>query len=273
MKLILTAALFLIAILSSTPGTWIARTRSLDPAALPSFSCSPQTLPNVSADIWPCFKAATSLQMGYSFPATDSGRVSKEGVTISYTYTPASRTLLVTVEDKPFFRTCGSINNRIREHVDDCRGPEVSGPNRVGNADQWTINGPDVRHPETAYPQINLRPGDRVRVDADGCVQTGGPGATWKLYVDPRGAKSPNLFHGTIRLPGMSHAQTIREFVNGGNNYEIRKDFKGDLRFYLGYQDEPGEYPNNGYWGHDDGDPVQCNGKGKAWVRVTVYHP
>jgi hypothetical protein len=235
-------------------------------------SCSGQTLGSVSGDVWSCFKAATSLQMGYAFPTTDSGRVSRDGATVSYDYNAATRTLIVVVESKPLWKSCGAFNERIREHVEDCRGPTVSGPVSVGNGEQWRIDGPNVRSPETAYPQIKLRPGDRVRIDADGCVQTGGPGQTWKLYVDPRGAKSPNLFHGTIRLPGMTGSQTIRQFVNSGNNYEIGKNLRGDTRIYFGYQDDAGQYANNGYWGHDDGDPVQCKGKGKAWVLVTVYH-
>lgn len=235
--------------------------------------CSSQTFRTVSTEVWNCFKAATSLQEGFSFPLSDSGRVSHRGATISYKFDPNAQIVEITVEDKPFFRTCGSLNNRIAEHVTDCHGPTITGPIKVENREQWKIEKPNVRSPLTAYSQIKLRHGDQIRIDAGGCVQTGGGGSTWKLYVDPKGAKSPNLFHGTIKLPGMSGPQTLREFVTAGNNHQIRQNFSGDMKLYLGYQDDPDQYANNGYWGHDNGDPVQCKGIRNAWVLITIYHP
>ena len=38
----------------------------------------------------------------------------------------------------------------------------------------------------------------------------------------------------------------------------------------LGYQDEPGDYGDNGYWGHDNGNNDECLGVGPEWVMVSV---
>src|SRR5262249_48838660 len=50
-----------------------------------------------------------------------------------------------------------------------------------------TIEKPAVNAHETSYSNILFAPGDIVEVSADGCVQTGGHGATWKRYVNPSG--------------------------------------------------------------------------------------
>src|SRR5205807_381677 len=72
------------------------------------------------------------------------------------------------------------------------------GPNR----EKCRISEPNVTQATTSYPQVHLRYGDRVRIDAGGCVQTGGSGRTWKLYVDPRGPNSNEFYYGLVYLPG-----------------------------------------------------------------------
>jgi hypothetical protein len=64
------------------------------------------------------------------------------------------------------------------------------------------IDEPDVRQPIEEFRSVRFQPGDRVIVDAGGCVQTGGAGRTWKRYVDPRGPNSNRLYHGLIMIPG-----------------------------------------------------------------------
>ena len=51
----------------------------------------------------------------------------------------------------------------------------------------WRIETPTVQQKQTGYPQITFLPGDKVSIDAGGCVRTGGLGLTWKRYVNPAG--------------------------------------------------------------------------------------
>src|SRR5437667_3111130 len=66
----------------------------------------------------------------------------------------------------------------------------------------WRIEQPEVRRRSTEYPQVQFKAGDKVLIDAGGCVQTGGSGRTWKRYVDPRGKNATKFYHGLIRIAG-----------------------------------------------------------------------
>src|ERR1043165_2448492 len=72
-----------------------------------------------------------------------------------------------------------------------------------GNKESWRIRQPNVRQHITPYPQIRFQPGDRITIEAGGCVQTGGIGKTWKHYVNPRGPNADRLYHGLIWIPGV----------------------------------------------------------------------
>src|SRR5712692_9897000 len=73
------------------------------------------------------------------------------------------------------------------------------------------IDKPDVKRHETVYSNVVFTPGDIVEVKADGCVQTGGWGATWKRYVNPSGDNSDHLYHGLIRIPtGTKNSALVR---------------------------------------------------------------
>lgn len=78
-------------------------------------------------------------------------------------------------------------------------------PDEPGTRDGYEILLPRVNRPVTIYNrrdhEIPLKRGDLVTVDACGCVQTGGTGNTWKLYVAPRGDNSDRLYHGVILNP------------------------------------------------------------------------
>src|ERR1700687_4451976 len=63
------------------------------------------------------------------------------------------------------------------------------------NLDFWAIKRPNVKQNMTEYPSITFRVGDLVTIKAGGCVQTGGFGDTWKLYVNPQGPNSDHLYH------------------------------------------------------------------------------
>src|SRR5437667_362154 len=55
------------------------------------------------------------------------------------------------------------------------------------NTEVWSINRPNVRQPEVAYPSITFKKGDLVSIAAGGCAQRGGAGLTWYRYVNPHG--------------------------------------------------------------------------------------
>jgi hypothetical protein len=131
---------------------------------------------------------------------------------------------------------------------------------------------------ETPYKDIRFQPGDVVTINAGGCVQTGGSGATWKSYVNPLGGSADHLYSGTIYIPGV--------MPPGGNAYPriagflkksmpIPKNLSpyvtADLFLNLGYQDD--QYGDNGYWSHDNGDQDQCNYVGPASVTIEVTTP
>jgi hypothetical protein len=132
----------------------------------------------------------------------------------------------------------------------------IAGPSQICDVDE-----PVVTQPATEYPAIQFHAGDRVTVDAGGCVQTGGHGATWKRYVDP--SSGNGLYHGTISLPGVTNGLTELRFMVG-RTYEL--PFDGDL--VLGYEDDG--YSDNGYYSHDDGTNNQCKGVGNAFVSLTI---
>jgi len=56
--------------------------------------------------------------------------------------------------------------------------------------DVCVITYPNVLAHSTEYPNVTFASGDTVQIMAQGCVQTGGSGNTWKRYVDPSGPNS-----------------------------------------------------------------------------------
>jgi hypothetical protein len=137
----------------------------------------------------------------------------------------------------------------------------------------WRIDKPNVKQKMTEYKQIRFRPGDRVTIQAGGCVQTGGLGKTWKRYVDPQGPNSDRLYHGLIWIPGATKGlvrlQGEVKTTDGMKTYTIPKTAKeDDLYLRLGYEDD--NHSDNGYWGRDEGTGNQCKGHGNAYVVVIV---
>jgi hypothetical protein len=233
--------------------------------------CSALTFPNVSRNMWNCFKDAVSLQMTVRFVEADQGSVTIQGNKVNYTFDAGTSELRVTANSSWWrLTTCEGINTRIGEYLSDCRGSKITAISKAPDVERWRIDRPEVKKANTSYSEIQLRQGDRVRVDAGGCAQTGGRGDTWRLYVDPIGQDSADYFRGMIQLPGMDRAKTIRQFVSEGNNYRITVS-QADMSLHLGYQDRPGQFANNGYWGKDPGVADQCKKEGNAWVEVTVY--
>src|SRR5260370_13164247 len=143
----------------------------------------------------------------------------------------------------------------------------------------YAISQPVVDHEAVDYPMITFQPGDRIQIEAGGCVQTGGVGLTWKRYVDPRGHNAGEFYFGKITIPGVTQLQDVafRDLPAGAtfvvadlssNTCKLPATFP--LR--LGYPDD--EPDDNGYYRHDDGNEDQCAGPdgGPAHILLRVEH-
>jgi hypothetical protein len=172
---------------------------------------------------------------------------------------------------------------------------EIISPPIIGSTNNsivWRIDQPNVKVRKKQYPQIVFHAGEVVTVTAGGAVQTGGSGATWKRYVDPSGPNAGNLYHGLIKVEGVTNA--FKPSLQGGEEGLIRlqtfmtatKKEKGQFRgvlhmpkavtpaelkrlfLQLGYEDD--DYSDNGYYSHDDGTDDQAKGVGSAYVIIDI---
>lgn len=132
------------------------------------------------------------------------------------------------------------------------------------------IDEPIVTEQVTNYPQVVFHAGDTVTVNAGGCVQTGGSGATWKRYVNPSGPNSNRLYWGTISIPGATNG-TVRVSDVIGKTLTVGAGIPDPLFLRLGYVDDG--YSDNGYYSHDDGTENQCKNQPNAFVVLTINHP
>lgn len=130
------------------------------------------------------------------------------------------------------------------------------------------IEQPTVSQRLTEYPNIRFQSGDRVRVSAGGCVQTGGSGRTWKRYVNPSGRNSDRLYHGLIEIPGATQGLERIENVLNRELVISASTNISQLFLRLGYEDD--DFSDNGYWGHDNGTEDQCKGVGNAFVELSI---
>ena len=138
----------------------------------------------------------------------------------------------------------------------------------VGQERVCRIEQPLVNQAVTDYPNITFNPGETVFVVAGGCVQTGGRGRTWKLYVNPKGHDSDRLYHGLILLPGMRGLVRISEVVN--RPYTVPVDLPPEITRHLrlGYEDD--YLGDNGYYNRDDGTDDQCRKQPDAFVELRI---
>jgi hypothetical protein len=133
------------------------------------------------------------------------------------------------------------------------------------------IDQPVVTAPATAYPDVTYQPGDTITVEAGGCVQTGGFGKTWKLYVNPQGDNSDRLYHGLIWLPGATSG--MQRIGVSSQVFHVSSSISSKSTvLHLGYEDDQGQYGDNGYYSHDDGTGDQCKNVGNAYVVLTIVH-
>jgi hypothetical protein len=137
-----------------------------------------------------------------------------------------------------------------------------------------TVTQPVVTQKDTAYPAIVFVPGDVVTVKADGCVQTGGKGLTWKRYVNPSGPNSDHLYHGLITIPTATGTLVRINTVTTKVITVPTGAGAPSMVLHLGYEDD--DYSDNGYDKHDNGTTDQCiqtrpniDG-GPAHVTITI---
>ncbi len=145
---------------------------------------------------------------------------------------------------------------------------------RRGNDEEitWRIDSPSVTQRETIYNNIDFRSGDRISIQAGGCVQTGGHGDTWKSYVHPVGDESRLRYSGLLWIPGVTGGSLSpivgmllpKTFVVP----EVPNVSASSIKLHLGYQDD--NYDDNGYYSHDNGNDDQCRNVGDARVQITV---
>jgi len=140
------------------------------------------------------------------------------------------------------------------------------------------IDKPIVIRRDQAYDKIVFQPGDRLVFSADGCVQTGGFGDTWKRYVRPRGDDSDHLYFGVMSIPGVFGEIAFRDLFPP-NSLISRPVVIPQTPFpavlHTGYVDD--DYLDNGYNDHDDGNDDQCkisatNDGGPAHLQIQVTH-
>ena len=139
----------------------------------------------------------------------------------------------------------------------------------------WRIDEPNVKQRATSYQQIKFIPGDRISVDAGGCVQTGGHGRTWKRYVNPSGPNADRLYHGLIHIPGVTPKLTRLQQFGLNADHQISDPLPAgvnpaQLFLQLGYEDDG--YGDNGYYAHDDGTEDQCKNVDHAFVVISIGH-
>ncbi len=157
-----------------------------------------------------------------------------------------------------------------------------------GEVKVFRIDQPRVDVATDEIPSVKFQPGDTVKIRAGGCVQSGGMGSTWHLYVNPAGGGAAQTYYsGTIYIPGIIPLDPgdVTGFKRIGATIgqilppepsslpktgELAGLNPSDLHLFLGFEDEPGDYGDNGYYSHDNGPGNQCGNVGPAWVEVEV---
>jgi hypothetical protein len=80
--------------------------------------CAAQTFSGVTQDQFAYLRAKAEAQ-GISIEG-NSGSASKDGMTISWEFSPEAGTLTIQCTASPFYVTCGTINAKLHELVDSC---------------------------------------------------------------------------------------------------------------------------------------------------------
>ena len=131
---------------------------------------------------------------------------------------------------------------------------------------------PIVTQRMTSYSSVKFEAGDRIRVEAGGCVNIGGFPAYVKHYVEPRGGDAFRLYRGLIWVPGATEGPVPLKSVLG-RTLTVAAGYPGDMYLRLGYEDD--NYSDNSYTWKDASVQTECDqGVGKAsepaWVSLTI---
>jgi hypothetical protein len=81
-------------------------------------SCATQTFTGISQSRFDCL-VSKAKAAGITI-AGNVGEASKDGITISWLYDPGQETLALQCTSAPFFLSCGAINGKIHDLVDEC---------------------------------------------------------------------------------------------------------------------------------------------------------
>ena len=127
---------------------------------------------------------------------------------------------------------------------------------------------PTVTQDWTTYPEIQINQGDIVDISASGCVQTGGKGKTWKDFINPKGENADHLYFGLFRLRSPTATLVAARRFTNPQSFEFRVPTGVAVQFDVGYVDDV--YDDNGYWGHDEGNPPQCQSSDRVQVIVDI---
>ncbi len=181
------------------------------PSVASMAACDAQPFQDVTPEIWDCFKSTLREHFGADVPASPSGVINGD-ITADYSWDRNSKTLVITVKSKPFLVSCKQVSNRIGDFIADCRGPQVSLVKREGSRETWSVEAPNVKQRETAYPKIKFRPGDSVSIEAGGCVhvQTGAGARLGGDTLILAGLTQTACTNGAFGLWGLS-AQELRD--------------------------------------------------------------
>jgi hypothetical protein len=134
------------------------------------------------------------------------------------------------------------------------------------------ITEPAVNARITPRPDIKFQRGDRVMIEAGGCVNTGGK---WRPYVDPYmnhsndsdARDAARIYHGLIWIPGATPGP-VRISSVLGKELSVPTDFDDQSQLFLrlGYEDDDNHYSSNGYGGAlPSGECTE-----HAWIQLRV---
>ena len=83
-------------------------------------ACAAQTFTSISLAQFNCL-AQEASKAGIPISG-NAGSVSKDGFTVVWTFDPGTGTLQIQCTSSPFFVSCGMINSKIHDLVDQCSG-------------------------------------------------------------------------------------------------------------------------------------------------------
>ena len=83
-------------------------------------SCKPRSYDRVTPAVFDCL-VAKAAEQGVTISG-DSGTAGKSGFKFTWNYDRAGQALTIKCTDRPFIVGCGTINDRIDDVVNGCRG-------------------------------------------------------------------------------------------------------------------------------------------------------